>query len=148
MDKKNQLTAMAIAADGLMAFARRHADALACSWPNRKRIRTRKTELMQMAAICRRVPAHAPQTFWEALQAYWFVHVGVITELNPWDAFNPGRLDQHLYPFYEKDLAEGRLTGSGPKNCCAPSGSSSTTTRRRPRPASPPKRATPMWISP
>ena len=109
MDKKSQLTAMAIAADGLIAFARRHADALllmaeSASDPDRK------AELMQMAAICRRVPAHAPQTFWEALQTYWFVHVGVITELNPWDAFNPGRLDQHLYPFYEKDLAEGRLT--------------------------------------
>jgi pyruvate formate-lyase/glycerol dehydratase family glycyl radical enzyme len=109
MDKKSQLEAMAIAADGLIAFARRHADALAqmaesTSDPNRK------SELMQMAAICRRVPAHAPQTFWEALQTYWFVHVGVITELNPWDAFNPGRLDQHLYSFYEKDLAEGRLT--------------------------------------
>ncbi|MCB2146737.1 MAG: glycyl radical protein [Deltaproteobacteria bacterium] len=109
MDKKNQLEAMAIAADGIIAFAGRHADALAqmaesASDPDRK------AELMQMAAICRRVPAHAPQTFWEALQAYWFVHVGVITELNPWDAFNPGRLDQHLYPFYRKDLADGRLT--------------------------------------
>jgi formate C-acetyltransferase len=109
MDRKNQLSAMAIAADGLIAFAGRHADALAqeaesASDPDRR------AELMQMAAICRQVPAHAPQTFWEALQAYWFVHVGVITELNPWDAFNPGRLDQHLYPFYEKDLAEGRLT--------------------------------------
>jgi formate C-acetyltransferase len=109
MDRKNQLSAMAIAADGLIAFAGRHADALAqeaesASDPDRR------AELMQMAAICRQVPAHAPQTFWEALQAYWFVHVGVITELNPWDAFNPGRLDQHLYPFYEKDIAEGRLT--------------------------------------
>jgi pyruvate formate-lyase/glycerol dehydratase family glycyl radical enzyme len=109
MDKKNQLTAMAVAADGLMAFARRHADAL-LQLAESETDPTRKTELMQMAAICRRVPAHAPQTFWEALQAYWFVHVGVITELNPWDAFNPGRLDQHLFPFYEKDLAEGRLT--------------------------------------
>ena len=109
MDRKNQLTAMAIAADGLIAFAGRHADALAraaesASDPERM------AELMQMAAICRRVPAHAPQTFWEALQTYWFVHVGVITELNPWDAFNPGRLDQHLYPFYEKDIADGRLS--------------------------------------
>lgn len=109
MDKKNQLTAMAVAADGMMAFARRHADAL-LQLAESETDPTRKTELMQMAAICRRVPAHAPQTFWEALQAYWFVHVGVITELNPWDAFNPGRLDQHLFPFYEKDLAEGRLT--------------------------------------
>jgi formate C-acetyltransferase len=70
----------------------------------------RKEELREMARICERVPAHAPQTFWEALQYYWFVHVGVITELNPWDSFNPGRLDQHLYPFYRKDLEEGRLT--------------------------------------
>jgi formate C-acetyltransferase len=109
MDKKDQLEAMAIAADGLIVFARRHADALlgmaaSTSDPDRK------DELVQMAAICRRVPAHAPQTFWEALQTYWFVHVGVITELNPWDAFNPGRLDQHLYPFYQRDLAGGRLT--------------------------------------
>jgi len=66
--------------------------------------------LPQMAEICKRVPAHAPRTFWEALQHYWFVHVGVTYETNPWDSFNPGRIDQHLYPFYKKDLEEGRLT--------------------------------------
>ncbi|MCL4811880.1 MAG: formate C-acetyltransferase/glycerol dehydratase family glycyl radical enzyme, partial [Vicinamibacteraceae bacterium] len=48
-----------------------------------------------------------------ALQAYWFVHLGVVTELNTWDSFCPGRLDQHLLPFYERDLAEGRLTREG-----------------------------------
>ena len=48
--------------------------------------------------------------FWEALQMYWFVHLSVITELNTWDSFNPGRLDQHLYPFYKKGIEEGRLT--------------------------------------
>ncbi|BBO91144.1 trans-4-hydroxy-L-proline dehydratase [Desulfosarcina ovata] len=109
MDRKHELTAMAITADGMIAFARRHADrldAMAAVDPDARR----RAKLEQMAVICRRVPAHAPRTFWEALQAYWFVHVGVITELNPWDAFNPGRLDQHLYPFYKKDLAEGRLT--------------------------------------
>ncbi|MGD9308305.1 MAG: glycyl radical protein [Desulfosarcina sp.] len=109
MEKKHQLEAMTIAADGLIAFARRYADLLvqmADAEPDAQR----QAELAQMATICRRVPAHAPQTFWEALQTYWFVHVGVITELNPWDAFNPGRLDQHLYPFYQKDLAQGRLT--------------------------------------
>jgi formate C-acetyltransferase len=56
------------------------------------------------------VPAHAPRDFWEALQYYWFVHLGVTTELNPWDAFNPGKLDQHLFPFYKKGLEEGALT--------------------------------------
>jgi formate C-acetyltransferase len=38
------------------------------------------------------------------------MHVGVITELNPWDSFNPGRLDQHLYPFYREGLENGSLT--------------------------------------
>ncbi len=61
-------------------------------------------------AICRKVPANAPETFHEALQYYWFVHIGVITELNPWDSFNPGRLDQHLWPFYQRELEHGTLT--------------------------------------
>ncbi len=63
-----------------------------------------------MAEVCGHVPAHAPRTFWEALQYYWFVHLGVVTELNPWDSFNPGRLDQHLYPFYQRELENGTLT--------------------------------------
>ncbi len=109
LDKQEQLQAMDIAADALIAFARRHARELshlaaAASDPERSE------ELRQMAAICRKVPAHKPETFWEALQTYWFVHVGVITELNPWDAFNPGRLDQHLYPFYRKEIDHGTLT--------------------------------------
>src|SRR5699024_8615103 len=48
--------------------------------------------------------------FREALQMYWFVHLCVITELNPWDSFNPGRLDQHLYPYYKKETEAGTLT--------------------------------------
>jgi formate C-acetyltransferase len=109
LDKKHQLDAMAIAADGMIAFAQRHAEQLAQLAQSEADPR-RREELVQMAAICQQVPARAPRTFWEALQAYWFVHVGVITELNPWDAFNPGRLDQHLYPFYKRDLETGRLT--------------------------------------
>jgi len=56
------------------------------------------------------VPANPPRSFHEALQMYWFVHLGVITELNTWDSFNPGRLDQHLYPFYKKELQQGTIT--------------------------------------
>ena len=70
---------------------------------------TRKAELLQIAANCDVVPAHAPQTFWQAIQMYWFVHLGVTTELNPWDAYSPGRFDQHLNPFYLKDTEEGIL---------------------------------------
>ena len=69
----------------------------------------RKEELLQIAANCDVVPAHKPQTYWQAIQMYWFVHLGVTTELNPWDAYSPGRLDQHLYPFYVKDTDAGTL---------------------------------------
>ncbi|MBI9084693.1 MAG: glycyl radical protein [Desulfobacterales bacterium] len=109
LDRREELTAMSIAADALIAFAHRHARALA-ALAEEESDNGRKTELIQMAEICRRVPENAPRTFWEALQYYWFVHIGVITELNPWDAFNPGRLDQHLYPFYRKEIDAGTLT--------------------------------------
>ena len=100
---------MRYACEAMMVFANRHAEALEKLVLNEKD-NQRCDELLEMSAICRRVPAHAPQTFHEALQHYWFIHVGVITELNPWDSFNPGRLDQHLLPFYRKGLAEGSLT--------------------------------------
>ena len=109
LDKMEELNAMAIAADALIHYAQRHAERLR-QMAAEQDDPDRQAELEQMAAICQRVPARAPQTFWEALQYYWFVHVGVITELNPWDAFNPGRLDQHLYPFYQKELNDGTLT--------------------------------------
>ena len=47
---------------------------------------------------------------WEALQMYWYVHIGVITGANTWDSFNPGRLTSTLISFYKKELEEGTLT--------------------------------------
>ncbi|HSQ75307.1 MAG TPA: trans-4-hydroxy-L-proline dehydratase [Bacteroidota bacterium] len=107
--KQEELRGMRIAAEAMIRFAERHAQALEreasqCTNPHRH------GELTHLAALCRRVPAHAPQTFHEALQAYWFVHIGVVTELNPWDSFNPGRLDQHLLPFYQAETTQGTLT--------------------------------------
>ena len=61
------------------------------------------------------MPAHAPRDFHEALQSYWFCHLAVITELNGWDAFSPGHLDQHLWPFYQQGLADGTLTRDAAK---------------------------------
>ncbi|MFC1475634.1 trans-4-hydroxy-L-proline dehydratase [Candidatus Zixiibacteriota bacterium] len=107
--KREQLQAMNIAADALINYARRHAAELT-RLAEREKDPTRISELERMAEICHRVPAHAPETFWEALQYYWFVHLGVITESNTWDSFNPGRLDQHLLPFYRRELAAGTLT--------------------------------------
>jgi len=107
--KREELKAMDIAADAIIHFANRHAEKLEKLAKNEVS-EDRQIELMHMASICRKVPANAPQTFHEALQHYWFIHIGVITEVNPWDSFNPGRLDQHLYPFYCKEIDEGTLT--------------------------------------
>jgi formate C-acetyltransferase len=109
-DKQEQLKAMDICADALIRFAERHAEK-AQELAHQETDPQGKKELERIAEVCSHVPAHAPRDFWEALQYYWFVHLGVTTELNPWDAFNPGHLDQHLYPFYEKGLEEGTLTG-------------------------------------
>jgi len=99
-DKQEQLKAMRIAAGALIRFAERHAEA-ASLLAEAETDSFRKKELLHIAEVCEHVPAHAPRNFWEALQYYWFVHLGVTTELNTWDAFCPGRLDQHLLPFYE-----------------------------------------------
>ena len=107
--KCEQLKAMDIAADALIIFAERHAE-LALKMAADQADPVRKGELQRIADVCRRVPAYAPRDFWEALQMYWFCHLGVITELNGWDSFNPGHLDQHLYPFYTKGLQDGMLT--------------------------------------
>jgi formate C-acetyltransferase len=110
--KKEQLSAMSIAIDGVLTLAQRYAEK-AQELAEVQRDPKRKAELESIALVCRHVPANAPTTFWEALQYYWFVHLGVVTELNPWDSFNPGRLDQHLYPFYARELADGSLTEEG-----------------------------------
>jgi len=108
-NKQEQLKAMDICADALIRFAERHAEK-ARELAQQESDPGRKNELERIAEVCSHVPAHAPRDFWEALQYYWFVHLGVTTELNPWDAFCPGHLDQHLYPFYKKGLEDGLLT--------------------------------------
>ncbi len=108
-DKYEELKAMNIACDAIIMYAGRNADELE-KMVSKTKDENRKSELKEMARICRKVPAHAPDTFHEMLQHYWFIHLGVVTELNPWDSFNPGRLDQHLLPVYQKDINEGILT--------------------------------------
>ncbi len=108
-NKREQLKSMDIAAKAIIDFAHRYVQKL-LDLANNETNSERKDELLKMAEICKNVPANAPRTFHEALQHYWFIHIGVITEVNPWDSFNPGRLDQHLFPFYEKEIKEGSLT--------------------------------------
>lgn len=108
-DKADELKATEIACDAAIVFAQRHVD-YALKLAGKENNQQRKMELEKIAEVCSWVPANAPRNFWEAIQMYWFVHLGTITELNGWDAMNPGHFDQHLAPFYEKEIAEGTLT--------------------------------------
>ena len=125
-DKQQELEAMAISCDAAILFAERHAELaekmaeeLASgdsgdsgkSGKSEVSVREQRiAELRKIASVCRWVPAHAPRDLWEAIQMYWFVHLGTVTELNGWDSMNPGHIDQHLWPFYEQGLADGTLT--------------------------------------
>ncbi len=108
-DKQEELRGMSISCDAAILFAERHAE-LAEQMASQEKDPKRVAELKKIAEVCRWVPAHAPRTFHEAIQMYWFVHLGTITELNGWDAMNPGHFDQHLAPFYEKEIREKNLT--------------------------------------
>ena len=100
---------MAVAAGAVIRLAERHAE-LAEHLAAAETDAHRQSELEEIAEVCRHVPAYAPRNFREALQSYWFVHLAVVTELNTWDSFCPGHLDQHLYPFYQREIDAGSLT--------------------------------------
>lgn len=112
VDKRHQLEAMDIACDAVITLGKRYSE-YAKELAEKESDSKRKQELLEISEVCSHVPAHAPRSFREALQMYWFVHLCVISELNPWDAYNPGRLDQHLYPFYKNELENGTLTHEG-----------------------------------
>ncbi|MBN2386854.1 MAG: glycyl radical protein [Anaerolineales bacterium] len=98
--RQEELKAMRICATALIRFGERHAGK-ARSLAAAESDPLRRAELEKIAEVCSHVPAHAPRDFHEALQSYWFVHLGVTIELNTWDSFSPGHLDRHLAPFYD-----------------------------------------------
>jgi len=109
LDRAEELKAMAICAQAVIGLAERYAEqarvqAADETDPERRR------ELLDIAEVCEHVPAHPPRNLHEALQAYWFVHLGVTLEMNPWDSFSPGKLDSHLCPFYKAGIVDGSLT--------------------------------------
>jgi trans-4-hydroxy-L-proline dehydratase len=108
-DRLEELQAMEITCRAMIQFAGRHAG-LARKMAEQTADADRRDELLCIADICEHVPANPPRTFHEALQTYWFIHLGVIIELNEWDSFNPGRLDQNLYPFYSREITNESLT--------------------------------------
>lgn len=118
-DRAEEWKAMEISCEAVIVFAERHAS-LAEHLAHKESDHVRRLELLKIADVCRHVPANPPRDFQEAIQMYWFIHLGTITELNGWDAMNPGHFDQHLAPFYEKGIADGTLTREQAKEllCC------------------------------
>lgn len=108
-EKKVQWEAMQICCDAIIIYGKRYAK-YAREMAKNEQDDNKKSALLTIAANCEVVPAHKPETFAQAIQMYWFVHIGVTIEINPWDALSPGRLDQHLQPFYQKGLEDGSLT--------------------------------------
>ncbi len=107
-EKEVYLDALLIVAQGLVTLGERYAaeaDRLAKNESDPRR----KKELEDIAAICRHVPAKPARTFREAVQSFYFYQIAIFMEQNA-AAYNPGRMDQYLYPFYKKDLDEGRIT--------------------------------------
>jgi formate C-acetyltransferase len=106
-EKRRYAQAQLKVVDAVICFAHRHADlardmASACGEP------ARREELEQIARICRRVPEYPAATFREALQSFWFTHLMLNLESNSY-AISPGRFDQYIFPYYEQDLAVGRI---------------------------------------
>ena len=106
-DKITYLNALLIVCDGINTLAKRHAE-MARARAAEEKEPQRKAELEKIAEICQWVPANPARTFWEALQSLWFYQICLHIEQNGYSQ-NPGRMDQYLYPYYKKDLEEGRL---------------------------------------
>ena len=109
LDKKEELEGMKLVCEAMMVMGERYAGQARVM----ARMETdpdKKAEYLELARVCDQVPKHAPRTFREAVQMYWFTHIGVTVEMNNWDAYSPGKLDQYLEPFYEKEMEEGTLT--------------------------------------
>ena len=108
-DKKPFYEAMIIVCDAIMIWSRRHAD-LARKLAAEEADEVRKAELLRMADICEWVPAHPARNFREAVQCQWFVQMFSRIEQKASAIISNGRMDQYLFPFYQKDIEEGTLT--------------------------------------
>jgi len=106
--KKPFLDAVVMTCDAMTAWSRRYAQ-LATDLAQKEQDANRKKELEQIAAICNWVPENPARTFHEALQAEWWGQIFNRVEQTS-SAMGQGRMDQYLLPFYQKDLAEGRIT--------------------------------------
>lgn len=110
-EEKDKITfyrSIILVCDGIIRLANRYAEK-AVEMAQEEKDTIRKLELLEIAEVCEKVPENPPTSFREALQFVWFVQLGGILSENPL-ALNPGRFDQYMYPYYQKDIEEGKIT--------------------------------------
>ncbi len=106
--KMTFLEAVLICCDAVIIYANRYAS-LAASMAERENNTFRKRELLKISDICKKVPENPAESFQEACQSFWFVQQLLQVESSG-HSISPGRFDQYMYPFYEKDIQAGNLT--------------------------------------
>jgi formate C-acetyltransferase len=109
VEQRPFLEAVRLVCDAIIAFAHRYAElarSMAASEPREERRR----ELREIADICERVPGHPARSFREAVQSQWFIQTVSRLEQAIGGVVGNGRIDQYLYPYYRKDIDEGRLS--------------------------------------
>lgn len=109
VEKEPFLRAVILVCDAIVEFANRYA-ALARSMAGTEANEERREELLKIAEVCERVPEHPARTFHEAVQSQWFIQTVSRLEQRIGGTVGNGRIDQYFYPYYKKDIDEGRLT--------------------------------------
>lgn len=107
-EKVDFYRAVIISTEAVIAYANRYADLAEASAAEESDAKA-KAELLEIAEVCRRVPEHPARNFREAIQAFWMTHVCLEIEQMAC-ATSPGRYGQYMYPYYKKDIEEGRIT--------------------------------------
>lgn len=107
-EKLSYLRALSLSAEGIVDLSKRYA-AEARRQAEAETDPDRKAELLKIAEVCDRVPEKPARTFWEAVQSLYFYQTCIFMEQNA-ASYNPGRMDQYLYPYYKADLEAGRIT--------------------------------------
>lgn len=107
-EKLSYLRALSLAAEGIVDLSKRYS-AEARRQAEAEANPDRKAELLKIAEVCDRVPEKPARTFWEAIQALYFYQTCIFMEQNA-ASYNPGRMDQYLYPYYKADLEASRIT--------------------------------------
>ncbi len=102
------LNAVIISCEAVIGYADRYAG-LAKQTAASEQDAKRREELLQIAANCARVPRYGAQSFYEACQSFWFVQMLLQVESSG-HSISPGRFDQYMNPYFEKDLAAGKIT--------------------------------------